>query len=55
MKGQEMTEQADQAPLSKPSEPITSIDGVIRPRADDTAAQIRQHGACGGRSKTHSL
>ena len=55
MKGQEMTEQADQAPLGKPSEPITSIDGAIRPRADDTAMQIRQHRACDDRSKTHSL
>lgn len=55
MKGQKMTEEADKAPLSEPSEPIMSIDGAIRPRANDTAAQIRQHGACGGRSKTHSL
>lgn len=55
MKGQEMTKDVDTRALKEPSGPLTRIDGAIRPRADDMAAQMRQHSACGGRVKTHSL
>ncbi len=50
-----MTAQADKGPLSENSEPITRIEGPIRPRADNTAVQIRRQCVRGGRSKTHSL
>ena len=50
-----MTKEAKTRLLCEAPASITRIDSAIRPRADDTAAQIRQHGACDHKSKTNSL
>ena len=55
MRVQEMTKEAKTRLLCKASASITSIDSALRPRVDNTTAQIHRHAVRSGGSKTHSL
>ena len=55
MRVQEMTKEAKTRLLCKAAGSITSIDSAIRPRVDNTTAQIQRHAMRSGGSKTHSL
>ena len=50
-----MTKEAKTRLLCKAAGSITSIDSAIRPRVDNTTAQIQRHAMRSDGSKTHSL